>query len=199
MKKAICIFLAALITMTSQKVTSQTDNSHKPEPWAGVSIGSTKDGVSPELLKEYSQIVSKYGSEGDKWWIKFKEDISIEDQNRLEQIYKQMSLEQQGKQKVKFIKSSEPPKEKIPTEKEFTAWKNKNVYGVWIDGKKIDNAVLNNYSNTDFMHAGVSRLYGAAKRNKIYAYQVNLTTKEYYRKHNEQSKAKSGNRMVFVY
>ena len=156
-----------------------------------------EEGVSPELMSEYSTIVSKYGDTAEQWWTKFEKNISAEDRDRLEQIFKQMSAEQQAKQRVAFIEAVPPLKKVIPSDKQFSAWKNENVYGVWIDGKKIKNSILNNYNNTDFEQVTVSKLYGAAKKNKKHSYQVNLMTKEYYRKYYEKTAAKRGNQMVF--
>ncbi len=198
MKTAICIlFLTTMALTSSFNAKSQASTQIKPPSWAGIPIGSTKDGASPELMNEYAAIVSKYGDTGEQWWTKFEKNISAEDRNRLEQIFKQMSTDQQAKQKVAFIKPAQPLKKVIPTDKEFNAWKNENVYGVWIDGKKIKNSILDNYNNTDFEQVTVSKLYGAAKQNKKYSYQVNLMTKEYYRNYYELSTAKKGNQMVF--
>ncbi len=108
-----------------------------------------------------------------------------------------MSTDQQNAQKVAFIKTLKPLKKVVPSAKEFTDWKNDNVYGVWIDGKKVDNVILNNYQNTNFEQATVSKLYGAAKKNKKYFYQVNLMTKAYFRKYHQQAEAKREIQMVF--
>lgn len=197
MKTAICVLFLTTALTSFFNAKSQTSPKLKPPSWVGIPIGSTKEGASPELMSEYSTIVSKYGDTAEQWWIKFEKNISAEDRNRLEQIFKQMSFDQQARQKVAFIEPLPPVKKVIPTDKEFSAWKNKNVYGVWIDGKKIKNSILKNYNNTDFEQVIVSKLYGAAKQNKKYSYQVNLMTKEYYRKNYEQVTAKKGSQMVF--
>jgi bla regulator protein blaR1 len=196
MKTAIgALRLTAIALTLSLHVESQTPG--KPPSWMGLSVGSTKSGVSQALLAEYLQIVSKYNTTGAEWWKDFEKTILPEDRTRLEQIYQQMSVDQQNKQKVAFIKTPQPLKKVIPSDKEVTAWKNENVYGVWIDGKKINNFVLDHYANSDFEQVNVSKLYGAAKRNKKYAYQVNLMTKAYYRRYYEQTIGSSRIRMVF--
>lgn len=191
------LLLTSIALTASFNVKSQTNPKFKPPSWVGIPIGSTKEGASQELMNEYSTIVSKYGDTGDQWWTKFEKNISAADRGRLEQIFKRMSVNQQAKQKVAFIKPPQPLKKVIPTDKEFSTWKNENVYGVWIDGKKIKNSVLNGYTNTDFEQVFVSKLYGAAKLNKKYSYQVDLMTKQYYRKYYEQITAKRSNQMVF--
>jgi hypothetical protein len=190
--------LLPFFTLTiSLHAKSQTSPKLKPPSWVGIPVGSTRDGASQAQLKEYSAIVSKYGDTGRQWWIKFEQNVSMEDRNRLEQLFKQMSMDQQNVQKVAFVKTTKPLEKVIPSGKEFTAWINGNVYGVWIDGKRVDNAVLNHYQNTNFEQVTVSKLYGAAKRNKNYFYQVNLMTKAYYRKYLEQAEAKREIQMVF--
>ena len=191
------MLLTAMTLTTSQRAKSQTEPENRPPAWVGITIGSTKEGASQVLMDEYSEIVSKYGDTGKQWWRKFKENISAEDQRRLEQIFKQMSVEQQAKQKVAFIKPPQPLKKITPSDKEFKAWTNENVYGVWIDGKKVDNSILNKYSSADFEQVTVSKLYGAAKQNKNYSYQVGLMTKDYYRKYSKQTLTRKENQMVF--
>ncbi len=198
MKTAISVLLLTIIMLThSLEAKSQTNPKTKPPSWVGVSVGSTTKGVSQELMTEYSIIVSKYDNTEKEWWKNFQKIISTEDWNRLEQIFKQMSLEQQAMQKVAFIKAPPPLKKVVPLDKEFNSWKSPNVYGVWIDGKKVGNAILNKYKSSDFDQVFVSKLYGVAKQNKKYSYQVDLMTKDYYRKYYEQSIAKGGSRLVF--
>ena len=197
METKIWIVLAAILMTVSQKVYSQTDTSNRPPSWVGTTVGSTKEGASQTLMSEYAQIVSKYDITGKQWWIKFKENISADDRSRLELIYKQMNVEQQRRQKVAFIKPVPALKKVVPTDKEFQAWKDKQVYGIWINGKKVGNDILDEYSNTDFEQVTVHRLYGAAKRNKIYSYQVNLMTKTYYRSYYLKTTSKKENLMVF--
>ena len=189
------LFIATLMLIST--LTSEGQSTNRPPAWVGIPIGSTKEGTSQELMTEYSTIVSKYNTTTEEWWKDFEKNISTADRARLEQIFKQMSSEQHVKQKVAFIQPPQPLKKVVPSEKEFDSWKNADVYGIWIDGKKADNAILNKYKNADFDQVTVSKLYGAAKQNKRYAYQVNLMTKEYYRAYYEQTVAKKGSIMTF--
>ena len=198
MKTGISILLLTIMMLThSLRAKSQINPKAKPPAWIGTSIGSTIEGVSQELMTEYLAIVSKYGTNHIEWWKNFERNISTKDRSRLEQIFKQMSIDQQTQQKVAFIKALPPLKKVVPSGKEFNSWKDVNVFGVWIDGKKIHNAGLDKYNSTDFDQVTVSKLYGVAKQNKKYSYQVNLMTKNYYRTYYEQSIAISGTRMVF--
>ncbi|HRP55931.1 hypothetical protein [Agriterribacter sp.] len=91
-----------------------------------------------------------------------------------------MSKAQQAKAEIIFHKKPSPFAKDIPTAKMFTAWKNAAMYGVWIDGKKIKNEKLDQYKPSDFSHSFTSKLYGAAKKNVSYNYQVDLMTNAYY-------------------
>lgn len=191
------LLLTAGVLTTTLHATSQLTSKQNIPPWIGVSVGSTKKGASQDLMKEYAAIVRKYGTTGELWWTKFEENISKADQRRLEQIFKQMSATQQSKQKVAFIKPPPSIKKIVPTHAQLNAWKNDKTYGLWIDGKRTKNATLERYVHAAFAHVTVSKLYGAAKQNKSYSYQVNLMTNEYYRNHNEQIIPKNETKMVF--
>ncbi len=103
MKTAIFVLLLTIFMLThSFEAKSQTNPKTKPPAWIGVSIGSTTKGVSQELMTEYLNIVSKNDTTGKEWWINFEKNISQEEWNRLEQIFKQMTPEQQAMQKVAF-------------------------------------------------------------------------------------------------
>lgn len=169
----------------------------KPPVWVGLSIGSSETGVPVALLNEYDSIVSKYRSGETGWWKNFEQSISPADRARLESIFKQMSQAQQSEQKVAFIKPAPPLKKTTPTQEQFNALKNANVYGVRIDGKKVNNEALNNYSNTDFDQVFISKLYGFAKQNKSYTHQADLMTKAYYSNYYKHSSANNKIRMVF--
>ncbi|MBK0380966.1 M56 family metallopeptidase [Mucilaginibacter segetis] len=75
---------------------------------------------------------------------------------------------------------------RTPTINQFNSWKNASTYGIWLDGKHIKNAELNNYSATDIVLYYTSKLYGAAKKGRTYSYQVDLSTAEYYKKEKER-------------
>lgn len=197
--KAIILFLllANIMLVNSFEARSQGNPKPKPPSWVGNSIGSTTEGVSKELMTEYATLIAKYKTPVKQWWKDFQKNISPKDRNRLEEIFKHMSLAQQAEQKVAFIKPPPPLKKVVPSGKELASWKNPKVYGVWIDGKKVSNAVLDQYENTDFHQVFISKLYGAAKHNRTYSFQLDLMTKNYYQKYYEQSIAKGGSQLVF--
>lgn len=143
------------------------------------SFSYTEQGVSAEEMAEYKRITDKYATaakEKNKKWV----EISKDDQTRLQNIFGRMSKEQQRGQYIRFIKRLPPFSKNVPTETQLTNFKKADVYGVWLDDKKVANEVLNQYTNSDFAHYSVSKLYGAAKKGRNYTHQVNLMTKKAY-------------------
>lgn len=61
-------------------------------------------------------------------------------------------------------------------------WSDPTIYGIWIDGKKVDSSVMSNYKASDFATYFKSFLHPNAKKGKIYDYQLDLTTNEKYEK-----------------
>ncbi|HYK76729.1 MAG TPA: M56 family metallopeptidase [Daejeonella sp.] len=155
---------------------------------------STQEGVSQELLNEYEQIVNKAKNE-EVYLVPSK--FSETDKARLETIFFGMSKEQQAKQIVRFIPNPPPLPKIVPTKAQIESWKNSKVYGVWIDNKRINNAELSNYQNTDFSQAFVSKLSRSAVNYGKHFYQVDLMTNEAYKKYYKQ-KVESQNRYLLV-
>ena len=142
-------------------------------------ITSKQDGVSQGLLNEYAEIVNKHKKINTNGYETYG-GFSEEETSRLEKIYLSMSEEQQKNQMVIFIPVGPPFQKDVPTKAQVEDWKNRKMYGVWIDGKKVSNAILSNYSNTDFAHNYVSKLSKNARQNVSYFYQVDLMTTKYY-------------------
>ena len=153
-------------------------------------IASSPTGALQELMDEYASIVSRIRN--DKSRMKYR-DISDADRSRLETIFLSMSKEQQDKQVIFFTAPFPPMEKAVPGEGQFEKLKNASVYGVWVDGKKVNNSVLNNYSNTDFAHLFVSKLYGAAKKGRSYSYQADLMTTAYYENYRKEALANKRN------
>lgn len=136
-------------------------------------------GVSQSLFDEYQNILKKYETPDGKY-SSIGTKITDADRNRLKDLYKEMTYLQRDKLKIAVEEVLPPVPEKMPSDEEFQSWKDPKVYGVWIDGKKVDNSVLDNYSASDFSNYMVSRLYANAKKGKIYSFQLDLTTKKGY-------------------
>ncbi|OZI07808.1 hypothetical protein BWI93_12635 [Siphonobacter sp. BAB-5385] len=135
-----------------------------------------KEGVSDDLLKEYKAIVEKCFRKKDNRYV--PKNFTNADEARLIVIYNQMNQQQRDQQDV-VVRHVSPMKKESPTQKDLDIWKNPKTSGVWIDGKRVANSVLNNYKPEDFSYAMASRLSGKAK-NPNYSYQIDLMTNRYF-------------------
>ncbi len=153
----------------------------------------TQEGISEELMKEFKGIIARNlvtNKNGDKH---VSNDISEADQKRLETIYFQMSKEQQDDQAVSFVALKEMvlPRS-VPSVEKFESFKDPKMYGVWVDGKRVENDMLNNYKNTDFTQVSVSKLMKNAKNYDKHVYQVDLMTNDYYQRYYSEQTSKKG-------
>jgi bla regulator protein blaR1 len=189
LRKALCSQVAVIPVLAVSILLFSTKQSSAQDTISHVTIKqrevpSSKEGVSQELLNEYEEIINKTKNEkGIPAYGKFSEA----DKQRLEAIFLKMSKEQQARQTVIFMPEVPPLPRVVPTAAQVNDWKNAKLYGLWINEKKVSNAELNKYSNTDFAQVFVSKLYGAAKKNAKYFYQVNLMTIEYYNAYYKQT------------
>ncbi|WP_265989945.1 M56 family metallopeptidase [Larkinella insperata] len=90
---------------------------------------------------------------------------------------KYSELTQEEKKLVKIIP---PDPKKSPTELQFEEWKNPNIFGIWLNGKRIKNEQLNKYSPTDIASFWGSYVHKNARRFGEHHYQFELMTNEYY-------------------
>lgn len=179
-----------------QKTTdSKRLDTVKPLAWVGQSIGFTTEGVSNELLKEYQALVAKYFNNHEPR-SKQADSITEEDRARMEEIFKQMSPEQQGKQSIAFLKPPKPLPKVTPTKEQFEKFKNPKIYGVWINERKVSIEALNNYNHADFSQVFVSKLYGAAKKGRNYTHQLDLMTNDHYKEYFEEASKNKRSMMV---
>ncbi|MDR6194206.1 M56 family metallopeptidase [Siphonobacter sp. SORGH_AS_0500] len=142
---------------------------------------ASKEGVSDDLLKEYQSIV-------DRSWVKGKNGYEIRhfsetDRARMKSIFDQMSQQQRNSQEI-VVKYIPPfPQTPYPTQKQLDSWKNPKMNGVWIDGKRVSNEILNKYKPEDFAVVSVSKLEKNAINYGKHYYQVDLMTNKDYKKY----------------
>lgn len=172
-----------IINTTTRKDTIA--KKHKfPPPILFSKFPYTNEGVSEAQLKDYQQIVGKYMTADSVFQPHMK--VTNDDREKLEAIYRKMNREQQGRQWVGFYTPGPPQPAHRPSQTELDLWKDPNYCGLWLNDKKVSNSVLNNYKPSDFGQALSSKLYGAAKKNKTYRYQVNIYTVDVYSKMRQQ-------------
>ena len=72
---------------------------------------------------------------------------------------------------------------RILTAAQLKDWQNTSKYGVWIDGKRIENSYLSNKKASDFDQYFVSKLEKNARKPGGASFQVDLMTPVYYKDH----------------
>jgi len=131
-------------------------------------------------LEEYERVLDKYRTDGKT----NLSEVSIEDKEMLFQLYSEMSEVEKNTVSHPIVKLS-PRKleEKQPTAELINDWKNDQKFGVWIDGNRIDNNILNNYNFSDFSTYTVSKLHKNAVNYGKHYFQVNLMTNSHYKEY----------------
>jgi len=149
-------------------------------------IDKNVNGVSDEAFNKYQKITSEAI---EKRMGKDNMVLTRIDFNKirpfyreLDSIYYHMSAEQKAKANIIRAFSMQPPIKKSISKVQFESFKNSKVYGVWIDGKKVPNSVLNKYNAESFANYFISKLYGAAREGRNYTHQLDLETHAYFDK-----------------
>ncbi|MEJ5994167.1 M56 family metallopeptidase [Pedobacter sp. Du54] len=139
--------LALALFLFSTKIEAQ-------ETLNKASIKDKSVGLNKTEQKEYKQLVDKYfGPPGNK----FKGlTLNKEELARLQSLFIAMSEAQKESAKISFIKLAPLPR-KSPSEGQLFSWQSKR-FGVWIDGKRIENSKLNDFKPSDFSHWSVGYL-----------------------------------------
>jgi len=179
-------------------------------------VQSTQNGISKEQMLEYKTITKKFDvdvkvpatnelSNSERhnrlkqtFTLIASNELSDSERERLISLYLSMSKEQQESQRVVLIPVPAPLPKIIPTKQQFESWKDANTYGVWINGKKVKNALLSSYTNTNFASVYVSKLAKNARKNVKYLYQVDLMTTEKYAEYVKENSDYKGKYMLFT-
>lgn len=179
---------------TSSSEAIQSKNTNAEEVRSLFNAPSTIDGATAQQMQEYASIINKYKSSTEEfWYTHFRNTIPDTDKKRLETIFIQMSREQQLQQNIAFFGSTGKPWPKIkPTPIQMESWKDEKMFGLWIDGKRVDNFILNDYQANDFSHVFVSKLHKNAKNYGKHYYQINLMTNEDFENNNKKRQATKG-------
>jgi len=162
----------------STKVTAQKAQTNEPK---SEQVKQITTGVSQELMNEFKAIIDNYIN-SDNWKKRNTDNISDEHTIRLFEIYSAMSKEQKDAQEIVVMAPLKKIAPNVPTQKQLESFKDPKIYGLWIDGKRVKNEVLNDYKYTDFSHFSQSGLCNNAKKGVAYEFQVDLMTNAYFQK-----------------
>lgn len=185
---SIGLLLAGVFFLFCEKTYSQDRSSVKESGKSNVlpskKTSHTKDkngltgvGLTAEELADFNQTIKVNSTlaktpKGAKY---LKINLGIEEEKRMYMLYSKMTKEQQAASEVTFYKMPIPVKS-YPTTEMFESWKDPKMFGVWINDKKVSNKELDKYTASDIAEFWSSKLYGAAKKGRIYKYQLDLTT-----------------------
>lgn len=136
--------------------------------------------ISPELVKEYNELIIKYIERSETGFLTLR-NPSLADGTRMIALQESMSKAQADTLTFQVYNPKPSPKQK-PSVADFEKYKNPNVYGVWLDDRKISNSKLNSFKADDIVQIFVSRVYANAqpKTGYKYKYQVELMTEPHY-------------------
>ena len=181
---ALISMFIAVICAFSVKIIAQNEISLPKRADGSVVILTQAELFSDSTFaashKEYNQIIEGYMVErGGRKTLNLG-SISKGDLDRMKEIFLSMSPEQQAVLSYTFQRLG-VSEEKIPTKEQFESWKVPTEYGIWLDGKRIENSELNRYQFSDFSHFSVSRLARNAKDYSKYVYHLELNTTAYYK------------------
>lgn len=151
-----------------------------PNKEAAVPAGN---GVTEALFEAYNAAIKNahdsFTARNGKRYLRL--DASKLNRRKMDSIYYHMSQAQRkAALKCILIPTPRPLQRDTVTEAQFQKFKNPEIYGVWINEKRVSNSALNKYRASDFANVFISKLYGAAKKGRSYTHQLNLMTNAYY-------------------
>ena len=188
---AIIPLIAALGFLFSTKVVAQDNTTLLKQK----QTENNNVNASQKVVDEYNSKLVLYGfttKEGKR--IKGHKELNAEEKNELGDLYMKMSKSQRMQQDIVFMPSLKGTLPKtVPSKEQFESWKNPKVYGVWIDDKKVDNSVLDKYTNTDFSYGSATYVAKNARIGKKYFMQVDLMTTAHYDKYRSETLSKQKN------
>ena len=161
-------------------------------------INIVSDSVSQQLMDEYQGIIESHKKllKDGKLTINMN-SFAPEELERMEEIFNQMSKEQKLKQSLGFIPANTMYlKKSVPTEEKFESFKDPKMYGIWIDGKRANNDILNNYKASDFSQYNISRLTKYAINYGKHVYQLGMMTNSHYENYKKEIEERKGSTLV---
>ena len=199
-KGAITLLSFCLVIIFCEKIYSQKeeviDKAKKEKPDTGpikkpvenssvIAPGTTKsgDGLSTEQMAEFSETVKKHARylKTPTGHTDMRLDLTPKQKQRMFYLFRNMTKKEQEATNLNFYESPIPVKSP-PTAEIFELWENPKAVGIWLNGKKVDNKELEKYDRIDIAEYSIWKLYGAAKKGRIYKYQLELTTNDHFDK-----------------
>jgi beta-lactamase regulating signal transducer with metallopeptidase domain len=198
---ALIPLIAAIGFLFSTKVIAQDSPKQSAKQRQ---VEADKADAPQSVLAEYSAILTKYkidtltinkqyrdqqidkANEANTYnWIRsVKLDtltkMDKSDRNRLESLFFKMSKKQRDHQLVVFSPKPVILDKINPTKEQLKLWGNPSIYGIWINGKRAKNSILNHHSIKDFDHFELRELSEKEANNMKYKIEVALLTKDQF-------------------
>ena len=171
-KLSVIPILASAVFIFSSRTQAQEKIAVKPTTAA---VPFSQEGASQEWVNELNAIIDKHRTvtrNGHKIIGRLSEDET----QRVQTIFLKMSKEQQNASPVVLMKRKPFKPSGQPTEAQFESWKNAAKYGVWINGKKVNNSALDKYTAADIGDYSVSNLNYTEEMKQNVMKSFNLTS-----------------------
>lgn len=185
-KGFLLLLLPLLALAFADKSYSQQTGKKTPATRASYPLTDPKGAVSEAEMKDFFATIEKH-----KRYVTNKKGrvdtilaITPELENHLYATYTKMNQQQQQTvQKAGIgMYQFDIPVKQAPTPEVFENWKRPEVFGIWLNGKHVPNSALNQFKHSDIAEFSPSKLYGAARKGRIYKYQLDLTTNDHFDK-----------------
>lgn len=154
---------------------------------------------SDDPYEEFQKILNKYSDLlKERKYLEFGKKLTTEDKKRLNELFPQLTAEQKEKSPI-VVFDGKGKLEKIPTtDSDLDKYLDSKIYGVWIDGKRVQNSVLKNYKSSDFANVMASLI----NRNTVdygkYKYHVSMMTNKYFAEYNSKENIQVGIKKDFI-
>lgn len=187
-KLALLPLLAGIMMVLCDKTQAQSTAKVSPPKVLAQNTTTKQEGVPEALMDEYKVAIKKIQDTVNTQQARNAKWINLSginaERTRVNAIYYHMSPEQRANAPVinKALPML-PPAKKAPTATQLQTWLGSDSYGIWIDGKKVDNGMLKNFKAEDFDWFLESKLANnAIPPGSLRRYQINLYTHAGYQK-----------------
>jgi N-acetylmuramoyl-L-alanine amidase len=161
------------------------------------------EGATDAEMEIYKNYVQKYfGNSSDlkkaSSFGKASENLPKHIKDEMISIYNKMNKQQQAKQTICFMKHPGFLRKQVPTQLQLNNWLKPNVYGIWIDDKRVSNDKLKSYKPSDFSLYTASKLSKNAINYPYHKVQLQLMTNDYYENYVKDAQKQANDYLVMI-
>ncbi|BAU54250.1 M56 family metallopeptidase [Mucilaginibacter gotjawali] len=180
---------------SNQPIASKSNNGGVMVHFDGRKYPSTINGISASEMAEYEAYETKYTTRR----LDVSKSITKPEEERMEYLFQHMSLAQQKYRTIIFDYPPAPAHGSVVSAHDLATWADAGTYGIWLNGKRIKNAELQNINPKNINQIFFSRLTDKAVKNDGFHYQVELMTLAYYKSYRKQAIANRNNSMMLFH